>query len=111
MTDDLIKQVAERLGWTNVKSSAQYPEEFYGDPPNQAEGQRWMLPHWLTSVDAALGVLDKPYAEISITRYAFSSTGRNGWFVNYQIKGYDHRGYDESLPRAILLAFLEAPHD
>ncbi len=70
---------------------------------------------WLTSVDAALGVLDKNMiVTLSITPRGTSCA----LFIPDQTKGRDDanavkrcQAEDESLPRAILRTFLEAPQE
>ncbi len=96
LTDaELIKRVAERLGLTQCKSEKlsgvwKYPN---GELENPSV--------WLTSVDAALGILG----------------GRN-YDIFHRESGYQFwlwpdnetmavLGKDKSLPRAILEAFLE----
>ena len=112
MTDaELIKAVAKRLGWEHCPgSSKDWPDGSksyfdWKDPEGIARlsdyADKYML--WLTSVDAALSVLDKDCALTivwRISRQDFTVSYMNGEGVS-----------DESLPRAILLAFLEAPHD
>lgn len=126
MTDaELIKAAAERLGY-------QWFEYFYsadGEPsgqrevriPGSKESQLWRLadmtlpvtsepyfvcPPWLTSVDAALSVLDKKwYVDIE----SVPSNGRWSVTINEEIQTVAQSLAD--LPRAILEAFLAAPKE
>ena len=106
----LIVAVARRLGWEHCPgSSKDWPDGSrsgfdWKDPEGIARSSdyadKYML--WLTSVDAALSVLDKTHLKIQYTvKYGI-------WGVVYK-KMY--RGSNKSLPSAILLAFLEAPHE
>ncbi len=96
MTDaELIKRVAERLGWTHLETRNGV---LFGYDPNHT-GSFIPCPPWRTSVDAALGVLDEKL-------YLRMKWDVNGWEVSYA--RLDINGRDiESLPRAILEAFLE----
>ena len=87
----LIAAIAKRLGWTEDGHGG------YG----HISGYYWhgkVLP----SVDAALGILDKK-VRFSIDWFRLEDR----WMVCYRtaIK------HNESLPRAILLAFLEVPEE
>ena len=101
MTDDLIKRVAEKLGWKRSPGKSTHDHIQSWIAPDGV--RHFWLPPWLTSIDAALSVLDKDCALTivwRISRQDFTVSYMNGEGVS-----------DESLPRAILLAFLEAPHD
>ena len=106
----LIVAVARRLGWEYCPgSSKEWPDGSksyfnWKDPEGIARSSdyadKYML--WLTSVDAALSVLDKG-KHLLMT-----------WEVEAKMFHVDYDfalRSDVSLPRAILLAFLEAPHD
>ena len=115
MTDDLIKRVAERLGWEYCPGSfKRWPDGSkspfdWKDPEGIARSSDYadkqML--WLTSVDAALSIIEK---------YDFQLESLGEW---HKASLFDKESGQiiqvgtiaESLPRAILLAFLEAPHD
>ncbi|KKK67562.1 hypothetical protein LCGC14_2952800 [marine sediment metagenome] len=109
MTDtELIKAVADRQGWTNIYTTDLPGNniQWRGTPP-EAKRVDIELPPWLTSVDAALGVLDTLGMEYRM------GVLKNGscWCEVYR-KGVNYLWQDEpSLPRAILLAFLELPKE
>ena len=94
MTDaELIKAVAERLGLVKLKSEKlagiwKYPNDELENPSV-----------WLTSVDAALSVLDKKKP------FSIDWMPDMSWRAGYMLS--DFTAEAESLPRAILEAFLE----
>ncbi len=92
--EKLIAAAAKKAGWTNVHESG---GDYYGDHC----GERFLLPNWRTSVDACLELLDKE-KQFEITWLS----RQQRWRVYYE--GLIPMAYHNSLPRAILLAWLEA---
>ena len=104
MTDpELVAAVAKRLGWTNIETKDLPGNNIqWMGTPSEAKSARIELPPWRTSVDAALGLLDKTHLKMQFTvKYG-------SWVVVYK-KIY--RGSNKSLPHAILLAFLESQEE
>ena len=95
---EVIKNVATRLGWTEIKMSTDH--EGCLIIQGRLDGVRVESRPWDQSVDAALSVLDKN----EFLLITWDSFGK-AWRIDYQIKG--NVIVNESLPRAILLAFLE----
>ena len=104
MTDtELIKDVLKKLGWKHNPKFSPNGDILPWIGPDTF--RRSELPPWLTSVDAALGVLGKRSYDI------FSrETGYQFWLWP-DTETATVLGEDESLPRAILLAFLELPKE
>lgn len=107
MTDaELIKAVAEKLGWKfhpkNPNIALSY-NLWAGPKGERIIGDIDELPPWLTSVDAALSVLDKSEADID---FRWLSREKE-WRIIYK----SCYTYNESLPRAICEAFLQAPKE
>ncbi len=106
MTDaELIAAVAKKAGWTNLR---QIPPNqwnvacWFGILPGDPDkGLRSEMPPWLTSVDACLELLE-PEGRADIDMHWFH--GPQTWRVIYR----NSLGSGKSLPRAILLAWLEA---
>ena len=116
MTDaELVAAVAKRLGWTFSTDGCDFesppcchPKSPHWDQPLKDTPQ-WpayildgALPPWLTSIDAALGVLDKT-KPLEIVW----DESEQRWDVIY----VDSLKKNESLPHAILLAFLESQEE
>ena len=109
MTDaELIKVVAKRLGWKYLKHEGLSEHDgfdvyrWYSPSGEMAE-----LPPWLTSLDVCLDLLD----DVGYTIHSWSEIPHLKQIKNYEVHYMGIEVRDESLPRAILLAFLEATHD
>lgn len=97
---ELTAAVALKVGWKKreVKASDSNTDlhwlDLYGNPSEAP---------WLTSVDAALGVLDKS----ELFNLHWVGTDAQVWHVFYGTA----ESSNKSLPRAILLAFLESQEE
>ena len=104
MLDDLIKRVAERLG------AKQLPGNIWNWQTSRGRECFAKDTEWLTSVDAALSVV-KDFPIVMMTKTVKNNSCELVEVLS-EAKGIRRfRAEAESLPRAILLAFLEAPHD
>ena len=105
---ELIAAVAKKAGWTELSDEPAWmdpeaPIQVYGLNP---QGRLLPLPPWRTSVDAALGVLSGNAGLVANIEYSphYSSVAL---IDDNHDEPFASAG-DKSLPRAILLAWLEA---
>ena len=112
MTDaELIAAVAKKAGWTHIHTYdlAGNNMQIMGIPPGaKTPCVELPLPPWLTSVDACLKLLDKTFPTIAMTRLSGIWTVLLLVNTDNSMVSKKFEAADESLPRAILLAWLEA---